>query len=152
MSRIKTVLGALAFWLTGAMPLASAQLEVNISTGVFEPTPIAIPDFEAKGVDPEIASQISEIVRSDLELTGLFVLTPPSAFIQTDVNIEVAPRFADWKIIKSDALVIGSVESVLRDGTELLRGSLRMWDVYGEELMRFEDRVWCLGLGTTFPD
>ena len=150
MSRIKTVLGALAFWLTGAMPLASAQLEVNISTGVFEPTPIAIPDFEAKGVDPEIASQISEIVRSDLESTGLFVLTPPSAFIQTDVNIEVAPRFADWKIIKSDALVIGSVESVLRDGTELLRGSLRMWDVYGEELMRFEDESGALVSGRRF--
>ncbi len=66
-------------------------------------------------------------------------MTPPDAFIQRDLNIEVAPRFADWKIINSDALVVGTVEQITRDGNVLIRGSVRMWDVYGEELMRFED-------------
>jgi TolB protein len=150
MSKVKSIITALAFMLGVFSPLAHAQLEVNIATGVFEPTPIAIPDFEARGVDPEIAFQISQIVRDDLESTGLFVLTPPSAFIQKDLNIEVAPRFADWKIIQSDALVIGSVERVVRDGTELFRGSLRMWDVYGEELMRFEDESGALVSGRRF--
>ncbi|MEO0548717.1 MAG: Tol-Pal system beta propeller repeat protein TolB [Pseudomonadota bacterium] len=136
---LKRVLAAAALALAGLLPVASAQLEVNIGKENFQPTPIAIPTFEANGVDPAIAEEISTIVRNDLLSTGLFTITPESAHIQKDVNIEVAPRFADWKIINSDALVVGSVESVVRDGNELLRGSVRLWDVYGEELMRFED-------------
>ena len=128
---------ALAFGL--GSPAALAQFEVNIQEGVLKPTPIAIPNFEAIGVDPEVAQTISDVVRSDLESTGLFTITPEDAYIQTDLNIEVAPRFADWKIIQTDALVVGTVEQITRDGNELIRGSVRMWDVYGEELMRFED-------------
>ncbi len=136
---MKRLFAALALGLAALVPGAAAQLEVNIAEGVLKPTPIAIPDFEANGVDPAIAQQISEVVRNDLESTGLFTVVPNEAHIQTDLNIEVAPRFADWKIIKSDALVVGSVEQLERDGNQLLRGSVRMWDVYGEELMRFED-------------
>lgn len=147
---ITRLLAALATGLLALTPLSHADLEVNISNGVLKPTPIAIPDFEAVGVDDDIAQTISAIVRADLESTGLFLVTPKSAFIQTDLNIEVAPRFADWKIIKSDALVVGSVEQVERDGVVLLRGSLRMWDIYGEELMRFEDEAGRLVSGRRF--
>ncbi|MDJ0921826.1 MAG: Tol-Pal system beta propeller repeat protein TolB [Henriciella sp.] len=136
---IKRLCTALFVGLAFTISHAAAQLEVTLNPTNFEPTPVAIPTFEAIGVDPAIAEEISEIVRNDLLSTGLFTITPESAHIQKDVNIEVAPRFADWKIIKSDALVVGSVESVVRDGNELLRGSVRLWDVYGEELMRFED-------------
>ncbi|MBR9833994.1 MAG: Tol-Pal system protein TolB [Alphaproteobacteria bacterium] len=136
---MKRIFAALALGLTCLMPVATAQLEVNIGSGTFKPTPIAVPDFAVEGVDPDIARQISDIVRNDLESSGLFEIVPASAHIQKDLDIEVAPRFADWKIIKSDALVIGSIEALERDGNQLLRGSVRMWDVYGEELMRFED-------------
>ena len=147
---ITRLLAALAMGVVALMPVSHADLEVNISNGVLKPTPIAIPDFEAVGVDSDIAQTISAIVRADLESTGLFLVTPKSAFIQTDLNIEVAPRFADWKIIKSDALVVGSVEQVERDGVVLLRGSLRMWDIYGEQLMRFEDEAGRLVSGRRF--
>ena len=113
-------------------------MEVNIGKGNFQPTPIAIPDFAAIGVDPQMARQITDVVRSDLESTGLFVVTPQAAYIQKDLDIEVAPRFADWKVIKTDALAVGTVEKVSRDGTEFLRGSIRLWDVFGEELMRLD--------------
>ncbi|MEL7547874.1 MAG: Tol-Pal system beta propeller repeat protein TolB [Pseudomonadota bacterium] len=147
---IKRLTLALAVAITGLFHAANAQLEVNISEGVLKPTPIAIPDFESIDVDPEITAEISQIIRNDLESTGLFEIIPESAFIQKDLNIEVAPRFADWKIINSDALVIGTVEKVVRDGNELLRGSVRMWDVYGEELMRFEDESGRLVSGRRF--
>jgi len=107
--------------------MASAQLEVVIDRADLKPVPIAIPSFEAIGVDPEVAQLISEVVRNDLESTGLFTVTPEEAFIQTDLNIEVAPRFADWKIIQTDALVVGTVEQITRDGNDLIRGSVRMW-------------------------
>lgn len=147
---IKRLSLALAIMITGLFQAAYAQLEVNISEGVLKPTPVAIPDFEALDVEPEIAAEISQIIRNDLESTGLFEIIPASAFIQKDLNIEVAPRFADWKIINSDALVIGTVEKVVRDGNELLRGSVRMWDVYGEDLMRFEDESGRLVSGRRF--
>ena len=136
---MKRLLAACVLIMAAFVPIATAQLEVNIDRGNLKPTPIAIPDFEANGVDPDIARQISEIVRADLNSTGLFTVIPEAAHIQKDLNIEVAPRFADWKIIKSDALAVGSLEQLTRDGNSLLRGSVRLWDVYGEELMRFED-------------
>ena len=133
------MIAAITLGLAAFAPAATAQFEVNINEGVLKPTPIAIPSFEAIGVDPSIAAEINSIVRADLESTGLFTITPDTAFIQKDLNIEVAPRFADWKIIKTDALVVGTVEQITRDGNPLIRGSVRMWDIYGEELMRFED-------------
>ena len=137
---MKRLLSALALGLTVFIPIATAQLEVNISRGDGDlKTPVDLPDFAANGVEPDIARQISDVIRADLESTGLFTIVPEAAHIQKDLDIEVAPRFADWKIIKSDALVVGSVEQFTRDGNLLLRGSVRLWDVYGEELMRFED-------------
>lgn len=136
---LKRLLAGLILGLVAPLMMASAQLNVVVDRADLKPTPIAIPDFEAIGVDPEIARQISDVIRADLASTGLFAITPAEAFIQRDLNIEVAPRFADWKIINSDALVVGTVEQITRDGNELIRGSVRMWDVYGEELMRFED-------------
>ena len=136
---LKRLLATLTLMLALPFPLVSAQLNVVVDRADLKPTPIAIPDFEAIGVDSDIARQISDVIRADLASTGLFAMTPPDAFIQRDLNIEVAPRFADWKIINSDALVVGTVEQITRDGNVLIRGSVRMWDVYGEELMRFED-------------
>lgn len=135
---LKHLFSAMAIFALATVPAATAQINVNIGSGVLKPTPIAIPDFTAEGVDPQIAKQISDIVRNDLVSTGLFTITPESAHIQKDLDIEVTPRFADWKIIKSEQLVIGSVEQLTREGNTLLRGSVRMWDVFGEELMRFE--------------
>ncbi len=135
---MKKLIAAFALVWMAFTPAALAQLEVNVGSGTFKPTPIAIPDFVAIGVEPDVARQISEVVRADLESTGLFEITPSSAHIQTDLDIEVAPRFADWKIIKTDALAVGSVELIERDGVQSLRGSIRLWDIYGEELMRLD--------------
>ena len=136
---LKRLICAAFIGLLSSWSMAMAQLEVVVDRADLKPTPLAIPNFEAVGVDPATSQLISDVIRSDLESTGLFTITPEDAYIQTDLNIEVAPRFADWKIIQTDALVVGTVEQITRDGNDLIRGSVRMWDVYGEELMRFED-------------
>ena len=106
---MKKLILAAFIGLLGSWSAANAQLEVVVDRADLKPVPIAIPDFEAIGVDPEISAQISAVIRADLESTGLFTITPEQAFIQRDLNIEVAPRFADWKIIQTDALVVGTV-------------------------------------------
>jgi TolB protein len=77
--------------------------------------------------------QIVEVVRADLASTGLFDLQNPASFIQRDLTINAEPRFADWKIIKTEGLVAGAFED-LADGKVAV--SFRLWDVYGGELMR----------------
>ena len=123
---------ALAILPAGA---AVSEITIDITTGTQKPLPIAIPDF---GGGDEISRQIAEVVRADLESTGLFSITDESAFIQKDLNINVQPRFADWKIIKTDALVVG--ESItLPDGR--IQVAFRLWDVYGGEVMRIDGKA-----------
>ncbi|MBI1400124.1 MAG: Tol-Pal system protein TolB [Hyphomonas sp.] len=112
---------------------ASAQLRVRVDEGNFKPTPIAIPDFQVTGTNSELARQIVEVVRSDLASTGLFDLQNPASFIQKDQTINAEPRFADWKIIRTEGLVVGAFED-LPDGKVAV--SFRLWDIYGGELMR----------------
>ena len=112
---------------------ASAQLRVRVDQGNFQPTPLAIPDFQVTGANTELAQQIADVVRADLASTGLFDLQNPASFIQRDLTINAEPRFADWKIIRTEGLVVGAFEE-LPDGKVAV--SFRLWDVYGGELMR----------------
>jgi TolB protein len=124
---------AAALMLIGLAAPASAQLRVRVDEGNFQPTPIAIPDFEVTGANGELARQIVEVVRADLASTGLFDIQSQASFIQRDLSINTEPRFADWKIIKTEGLVVGSFED-MPDGRVAV--SFRLWDIYGGEVMR----------------
>tara|TARA_R110000787_G_scaffold8447_1_gene28393 strand:- start:131 stop:1486 length:1356 start_codon:yes stop_codon:yes gene_type:complete len=133
---MKRILMALvtAFLLATSFALPSAaQLQVRVTDGNFTPTPLAIPDFQISGTDAAMARQISDVVRADLASTGLFEMQNPASFIQKDLSLDVQPRFADWKIINTDGLVVGAYEE-LPDGK--IAVSFRLWDVYAGEVMR----------------
>lgn len=134
---IRSLITALAVAVAAALApfhLASAQITVNVGDGTAKPLPIAVPQFDAEpGEARQYADQIAEVLRNDMRLTGLFELKNPEAFIQRDLDIGAEPRFADWKIIQTDALVVGETE-MLPDGR--LRVAFRLWDVYGEQVMR----------------
>ena len=138
---LKTLSAMLIAALAVFIPVAQAEVTVNISEGVLKPTPLAIPTFEVAGADPQMAAEITEVVRNDLVSTGLFKIVPEEAHIQRDLSIDTQPRFADWKIIQSDALVVGEVDTVTVEGVEFIRASVRLWDVYGEEVMRLEGQA-----------
>jgi TolB protein len=115
------------FWLAvaGVSP-ACAQLVVDVTEANARPLPIAISDFNG----PQGAA-IAAVVRDNLERSGLFDVQNPDAFLQRDVGVSTAPRFADWRVINSAALVVGSGAM---NGTRL-RVEFRMWDVLGESQM-----------------
>ena len=108
----KLVFG-LAAALTTCLGLSlpsSAQIEGTINTASARQFRVALPNFE--GYSPEaqaLADQIVSIMRNDLQSTGLFDLLPPESFIQKDLSVLVQPRFADWRIIQTEALGIGEV-------------------------------------------
>jgi TolB protein len=105
---------------------ASAQLVVDVTEGMSRPLPIAISNFSGAN-----GAQISAVVRDNLERSGLFDVQDPNAFLQRDVGVSTAPRFGDWRVINSAALVVGS--GTVTNGR--LRVEFRMWDVFGESQM-----------------
>ncbi|MEO0983770.1 MAG: Tol-Pal system beta propeller repeat protein TolB [Pseudomonadota bacterium] len=135
---LKNIFALLAAVAAAIASPAAAQTVINITEGTLKPHPIAIPTFAGEGGSDEIAQQITEVVRNNLVSTGLFAVPAEEAYIQKDLDIQVQPRFADWRIINANDLVVGRTE-LLADGR--LSVAFRLWDVYGEEVRRLEGQA-----------
>jgi len=112
---------------------AAAELRVDINKGTAEPIPIAIPEFA--GSTPEAAkmgSDIVQVVNNNLVRSGLFRTIDPSSFVQDIASLQQQPRFGDWRVLNTQALVVGKVEP-LGDGQ--LKVEFRLWDVFSETQM-----------------
>ena len=103
---------------------AKKRPRVRITQGNIEPISIAIPAF--LGSDPRLANAIAQVVSADLERSGLFRPLDPAAFIQRISDINVPPRFADWRVINAQGLALGRVTS--QGGR--VSAEFRLWDVY----------------------
>jgi TolB protein len=124
------VLGLL--WLAATADPARAALEIDITRGNVDPLPIAIPDFHAGDGAGDRGKDMAQVITANLDRSGLFQPLDPRAFIQTVESLQARPRFADWRLIKAQALVSGKVE-VQADGR--LRVEFRLWDVLAGEQM-----------------
>jgi TolB protein len=107
---------------------AYAALQVRIDQGVTEPIPLAIPDF----LNAPQGRDIAQVVRADLERSGLFRALPPASYIEKIADINVPPRFGDWRTIQAQGLVTGQAVAQ-PDGR--LRVEFRLWDIFGETQM-----------------
>jgi TolB protein len=125
MKVLASVLAAVIAFL--AAP-ASASLQVDVNQGNIQPLPIAIPDF----IGDPAGANIAKVVRADLERSGLFRPLDPKSFVEEIKNINVAPNFANWRVINAQGLVTGQA-SMQGDGR--LRADFRLWDIYGESQM-----------------
>ncbi len=110
---------------------AAAVLEVDITRGRVEPMPIAIVDFlGASEREYGYGADIAQVVRADLERSGLFHPLNPASFIEQIRDFNAVPRFGSWRVIKAQALVAG--RAVLQpDGR--LRAEFRLWDVFAQK-------------------
>jgi TolB protein len=117
------MLGGAAIAAGAALPMvpARAQLTIDMSRPTFEPVPIAIVDFAGDRVGADIAN----VVRNDLQNSGLFRSIPPSSFIQRDVNANTPPRFPEWRQIGAAGVVVGQVQSTGGG----IKVDFRLWDV-----------------------
>jgi TolB protein len=112
---------------------ARAVLKLDITQGTIQPLPIAISDFvPGAGADPELGRNISAVITNNLRRSGLFAPIDPKAFIERIQNVDVAPRFQDWRVINAQGLVTGRVTQQ-PDGR--FRTEFRLWDVFaGQQL------------------
>ena len=130
--RILAVFFAALFTIFSA-PQAKAALEIDITQGNLEPMPIAVPDFiGGSPTEQSIGKDVVGVVRANLARSALFRPIEQTAYIQKITDINVPPRYADWKIIKAQALVTGRA---IQDGPGRLKVEFRLWDVFGEEQM-----------------
>ncbi len=114
--------------LVGAVPMpASAELRIDITRGVVEPMPIAVPVFASNTPEEaEFAKRVTDVVTADLERSGLFRPLDPRAFLQDAKSIQAnGPRWSDWRTINAQAVVEGSVQATPNG----LRVAYRLWDV-----------------------
>ncbi len=129
------LLPALGLALTAvalAQPAPAQQrdgpLRIEITEGVIEPLPVAIPDFIAENPAAEqYAASIARVIASDLTGTGLFRETPRDSYISRPTSFNSAVQFADWKAINTQALVTGAV-SLGTDGR--LTVKFRLFDIF----------------------
>jgi len=120
---------------------AYALIEVDITRGNLSPLPIAVSplssdkdslaEFEKILKKKDLGSEISIIVENNLKQTGLFNPLEKDAFLQEPEIAHLKPRFEDWALIKSQALITGKVEIV----DEKLRVEFRLWDVLAAKEM-----------------
>ncbi|MEM7121615.1 MAG: Tol-Pal system beta propeller repeat protein TolB [Pseudomonadota bacterium] len=123
------LLAVVVFYVALAAP-ARAQLVIDINEGVADPLPIAVTDFVGQGEDAALGQDIAQVIAADLERSGLFDPISSQAFIQSSADIDVNPRFGDWRTINAQALVAGRVD---READGRIAVSFRLWDTFAEQ-------------------
>jgi len=131
-TRILPILGAWLMALLLSLP-AHAQLEIDITKGNLDPVQIAVPNFLATTQsERDLGAQIATVIKADLERSGLFKALDSASFLETQENIDYKPTFADWRIIKADALVSGRIRT---ESASRILVEFRLWDVFaGQQL------------------
>ncbi|HVY84105.1 MAG TPA: Tol-Pal system beta propeller repeat protein TolB [Caulobacterales bacterium] len=112
-------------------PAAPGRLHIDITQGNLNPMPIAIPAFIATSPNAaQVGGDIASVISADLDRSALFHPIEQAAYIEHIQDMNIPPRFADWRVINAQALVVGQV-SPLPDGR--IRIEFRLWDVLAEQ-------------------
>jgi TolB protein len=84
-----------------------AQLRLDITQGVRDAVPIAVVPFGGQAANA--ATDVAAVVANDLELSGRFAPLERADMV-TRPSSGDAIRFQDWRLLKSDFIVVGRVE------------------------------------------
>lgn len=140
--RVLSMCLALLYAVAGPAWAQQGPLRIEITEGVIEPLPFAVPSFQPEsGESGQMAVDLARVVSEDLVGTGLFREVPASAFISTVSDFNAPIQYADWKAINAQALITGAVNV---SGNNL-SVKFRLYDVFsGAELgsgLQFEGTV-----------
>lgn len=106
---------------------ARAVLTIEITRGVETGTPIAIVPFSWDG-SVKLPQNVSDVIEADLARSGRFAVLPRKDFISLP-HEEKDVVFKDWRILKAEALVIGSIHLVAPGKFQV---QFRLYDVFKE--------------------
>ncbi len=121
----RTLLGtALGLCWAGRDFALAQSREFDVTGGQPRPRPIAVTEFTSE--DPRLGAEVSRIVAADLERSGLFRPLNPAAFLEQVRDINAVPRFADWRAIGAEGVVVGRAA---RQPDGRMQAEFRLWDV-----------------------
>ena len=140
MKKIKILLTS--FFLFFIPSISYSLIEVDISRGNLNPLPISVSPLFADKVSNSLLKndikienlglKIADVVENNLRQTGLFNPLSRKAFLQKPDIAHLKPRFEDWALIKSQALITGKISYK----NEKLKVEFRLWDVLaGREML-----------------
>ncbi|MFN3643962.1 MAG: Tol-Pal system beta propeller repeat protein TolB [Gemmobacter sp.] len=114
-----------------ALPVAAQPLRIQITEGVIEPLPLAVPTFVDEGGAGQFGRDIAQLVVADLVGSGLFREVPESAHIARIADFGAPVAYADWRAVNAQALVTGAVS---QQGGRLVV-KFRLFDVFSGQQM-----------------
>ncbi|HET9595837.1 MAG TPA: Tol-Pal system beta propeller repeat protein TolB [Anaeromyxobacteraceae bacterium] len=110
-------------------PLAASAQRTYIEVGSpnFQPLPVAVAAFRAEAGAQDPAAELTQVLRNDLVLSGLFDVLDPKGFLADPAEGVTAPtiRFSRWADVGADGLVKAQV----RRGTADVNAEFRLFEV-----------------------
>ena len=95
---------------------AWSELVIRVTQGNDQPTMVAVPPMVMSG--NQLVEDISAIVESDLQRSGLFKTIPRENMLAFPSHPEDV-YFRDWRLLGSEYLIVGSLSAVEEGGVEL---------------------------------
>ena len=129
--KIRLIHSLIGFCLVGSAVNGYAVLNIRITQGVEKALPIAVVPFFFSESNSSVSLDIAEVIRTDLQSSGQFELMPEADMPQHP-NTYVQINFADWRRLRMENLLIGSVKS-RQDGKYEV--SFRLVDIYRKKQM-----------------
>ena len=132
---------ALAAVAAAVPAMAQAPIRVDITGGISQPMPIAIPAMPtpatvstAAGDTASLGGRVADVVTADLKNSGLFSPLPKNALAPVGFAQVTAPDFPKWTVTGAQALVQGFVQA---NGDGTLTVGCYLYDVFaGQEMTR----------------
>ena len=121
------LLAALVTAASVASAAAPERPTITIGSPNFQPLPIAVAPFQGDG-EGRTATETTDVVRSDLALSGLFDVLDPRGFLADPAEGYAAPaiRFARWSDVGAEGLAKARVRAGADGG---LSAELHLYEV-----------------------
>ncbi|MXZ81976.1 MAG: Tol-Pal system beta propeller repeat protein TolB [Gammaproteobacteria bacterium] len=119
---------AIALSVCHLAPVAADDgVTIEVTGGAYSGLPISIVPFSISG-GPAEAVQPADIIESNLRSSGRFEVIPREQHLSRPDSLD-AVNYRDWRLIKSEALVIGDVVNI---GNNRYEVRFRLIDVFSE--------------------
>jgi len=129
------ILFPLTFFLFSGSALGRIYIDINAPS--VQKFKVATPDFKPLGTPvehPELSAKLSEVLASDLDLSGYFIPLEKEAFLEEKgggITLEDI-RFKDWSVIGAELLIKGGYTCVGNS----MEVEVRLFDVFwGRQIM-----------------
>ena len=97
--------------IAALLPAQAQPLRLQITEGVIEPMPFAVPAFVPENsAGGAYAERLSRVVAANLSNTGLFREVPPQAPIARISSFDAGVSYSDWRAVNVQALITGAVQ------------------------------------------